>query len=251
VSQARLSRAKALVPPGIRQRISARRTVRTRFLETPLTHAIDRWAFRRSMEAVIVRTDHLRGVQWLGRSIWQFPMDAWLLQEAIVSLKPGLIVETGTHRGGSAFFFATLFDLLEVPGEVISIDIAAEDTVPHPRITYLAASSVDPDTVRRVAERAGVLGGQVLVILDSDHSSAHVSRELEAYAPLVPVGGLLHVQDGWVDRLRPGRGFGDGPTVAVKAFLAANPAFVRDKELEERYLLSLHPFGWLRRVSRG
>ncbi len=219
-------------------------------METPLTHAIDRWAFRRSLEAVIVRTGHLSGVEWLGRSIWQFPMDAWLIQEVITSLKPRLIVETGTHRGGSAFFFATLFDLLDIPGEVISIDVAAEQTVPHPRITYLAGSSVDPDIVGQVSQRAEAVGGQVLVILDSDHNAAHVAREMASYAPLVPVGGLIHVQDGWVDQLRPGRGFGDGPTIAVKAFLAANPAFVLDEEIEHRYLLSIHPYGWLRRVSQ-
>lgn len=243
-----LRRLKAALPAPARNWITARRSLRTRFIETPLTRMIDAWAIRRSLDAVIVRTNQLRDVQWLGHPIWQFPMDAWVLQEVISTLKPGLIVETGTHRGGSAYYFATLLDLLDIPGKVISIDIAAEQEIAHPRITYLSGSSTDPAIVSQVREQAAG-AGPVLVILDSDHRAAHVGQELDAYAPIVPVGSLLHIQDGWVDKLKAGRAFGSGPTVAAKEFLAANPAFRRDRELEQRYLLTLHPMGWLRRIE--
>jgi cephalosporin hydroxylase len=163
-------------------------------------------------------------------------------------LRPGLIVETGTHRGGSAFFFATLLDLLDIPGEVVSIDVAAEQTISHWRISYLTGSSTDPEVLDELGPRAEK-SRQVLVVLDSDHSAGHVERELELYAPLVPVGGYLHVQDGWVDELGFARRTGPGPVSAVRQFLTLHPEFVRDLELERRYVLTANPHGWLRRVA--
>jgi cephalosporin hydroxylase len=56
------------------------------------------------------------------------------------------------------------------------------------------------------------------------------------------------VQDGLIDESKVfGRPW-PGPAVAVRQFLAANPAFERDVELERRYVVTAHPFGWLRRV---
>jgi cephalosporin hydroxylase len=87
------------------------------------------------------------------------------------------------------------------------------------------------------------------VVLDSDHSAEHVGRELELYAPLVPVGGYLHVQDGWVDDLGFARRAGPGPAAAVQRFLANHAEFVRDLDVEGRYVITANPYGWLRRVG--
>ena len=42
----------------------------------------------------------------------------------------------------------------------------------------------------------------MLVVLDSDHSEAHVEAELEAYAPIVPVGCYFIVEDSNIGRIR-------------------------------------------------
>jgi cephalosporin hydroxylase len=209
---------------------------------------LDHRASLRVLQAVIRNTDNAHSVRWLGRQIWQQPLDAWLIQEMVSMLRPDLIVETGTYMGGSAFFFATLCEMLE-QGEVISIDIGAKDTIPHPRITYIEASSTDPGAVSEVAERIRRIGAkQVLVVLDSDHSPGHVLGELEAYAPFVPVGGYVHVQDGAIDEL-PVFGKEPGPAAAAKAFLSRHPEFVRDLSVERRFVMTAHPYGWLRRVG--
>jgi cephalosporin hydroxylase len=64
-----------------------------------MNQALDRWAARRTMRLVLARTDSLRHVRWLDHSVWQFPIDAWILQEVVSSLRPELIVETGTYPG--------------------------------------------------------------------------------------------------------------------------------------------------------
>ena len=48
----------------------------------------------------------------MGVPIWQNVLDLWTIQETISELKPALLIETGTNRGGSALFYAHLMDLL-------------------------------------------------------------------------------------------------------------------------------------------
>lgn len=217
--------------------------------QNPVARYLDQLAARRVLQAIAVKTDDVQTVRWLGLPIWQYPLDAWVIQEMVGELKPDIIVETGTWTGGSAYFFACLCDLIG-KGEVISIDIATRGTIAHPRITYLTGSSTNPDMVRIVAERIGqARASKVLIALDSDHSAEHVGQELVAYAPLIPVGSYMHVQDGCIDELRYFRAGRPGPVVAVKSFLRDHPQFIRDYEIESRYVMTAHPYGWLRRVK--
>jgi cephalosporin hydroxylase len=221
----------------------------TKLISHLVDAAVANRAPRLTLEALVRRTDNVRNVRWLGQPIWQFPLDAWVLQEAISEKRPDLIVETGTYEGGSAFFFATLCELLG-HGEVISIDIGAIASIPHPRITYIEGSSVDPQVFAEVQQHATRIGAKsILVVLDSNHSAQHVFQELTAYSELVPIGGYLHVQDGVVDELEIFRAGRPGPLVAIRRFLDENPAFVRDTEIEQRYVMTAHPHGWLKRVA--
>ena len=89
-----------------------------------------------------------------------------------------------------------------------------------------------------------------MVILDSDHSKDHVFKELELYAPLVTPGSFILVQDGVVDTLPRFRQLRPGPLPAIKQFLEGHPEFEVDVERNERFLITHHPWGWLRR-TRG
>src|SRR4051812_18232699 len=51
---------------------------------------------------LIVRTGNFASVSWLGRMIWQNPLDLWTTQETIAEVQPALLIETGTFQGGSA-----------------------------------------------------------------------------------------------------------------------------------------------------
>jgi cephalosporin hydroxylase len=160
--------------------------------------------------------------------------------------RPELIVETGTWRGGSAIYMASVCDLLG-EGEIVSIDIAPmrDDYPQHPRITYLAGrSSTDPDVLAEVRARAD--GRRTLIILDSDHSQSHVEAELAAYAPLVPVGCYLIVEDSNIGQIR--EDLLPGPLQAIETFLARTDEFEIDRE-REKFLITFNPSGYLRRVS--
>jgi cephalosporin hydroxylase len=184
--------------------------------------------------------------RWLDATVAKNPLDLWVMQEIIAETKPDVIVETGTYRGGSALYFASLCDLLGA-GEVISVDIepARDDYPTHPRITYLAGrSSTDADVVEEVRRRTR--DRRAMVVLDSDHSAEHVAAELAAYAPVVSVGCYLIVEDTNVDDVRPD--LPTGPLVAIDEFLSGTSDFVVDSE-REKWVITFNPGGYLKRVA--
>ena len=174
-------------------------------------------------------------------------LDLWTIQETIATLRPEVIIETGTFEGGSALFYAELLDRLGDAGRVVTIDSAPRSTPTHPRVTYLVGDSTSPAVIEQVHAVAAQASGPVMVILDSDHSEGHVARELEAYSPFVTPGSFLLVQDGAIDRLGYFRAFRPGPCRAIERFLVAHAEFEIDRERCGRFLITDHPDGWLRR----
>jgi cephalosporin hydroxylase len=194
---------------------------------------------------VFYASDWKPRTRWLGAQALKNPLDLWVYQEIVYETKPELIVETGTYRGGSALYLASICDLLGA-GEVVSIDVEPmrDDYPVHPRITYLAGrSSTDPEVVAEIRSRAE--GRRTLVVLDSDHSQAHVEAELAAYAPLVQVGGYVIVEDSNIGRIR--KDLLPGPLQAIESFLTRTDEFVIDRE-REKFLITFNPSGYLRRV---
>jgi len=173
---------------------------------------------------------------WAGQPMLQLPEDVLRLQEVVYQIQPEVIVETGVCSGGSLLFHATLCEAIG-KGRVIGIDIqipkevreAVEANRLAHRITMIEGDSASPEIVGAVRDLVGNTA-PVMVILDSDHSRAHVLRELEAYAPLVTPGSCMLAEDGVmrdladVPRGRP-EWTKDNPTEAAREFAAAHPEF--------------------------
>ncbi|MBN9511136.1 MAG: cephalosporin hydroxylase family protein [Alphaproteobacteria bacterium] len=203
---------------------------------------------------------------WLGRPVIQLPEDLLRLQEVFWRVQPDVVIETGIAHGGSLIFYAGLFAALG-RGRVLGVDVAIR---PHnrcaieahplaPRITLIEGSSTDSATLAAV--RAQIAPAErVLVVLDSNHTRAHVRAELDAYAPLVTPGSYVVVCDGIMARLAGApRSAADwtwnNPLGAVEDFLAANPDFVAEEpdfpfnEGRVRARVTYSPRGFLRRVG--
>jgi cephalosporin hydroxylase len=203
---------------------------------------------------------------WMGRPVIQLPEDMLRMQEVIFRLKPDLIIETGVAHGGSLVFYASLCKAMD-KGRVVGVDIEIR---PHNRqaieshalselITLIEGSSTDPGIVAQVG--ALVQPGQtVLVILDSDHTYAHVLAELEAYAGMVTPGSYIVATDGImmdladVPRGQPGW-TQDNPTRAAFEFAQSHPQFIIEQphwpfnESDLQANITHWPGAWLRRAG--
>lgn len=94
-----------------------------------------------------------------------------------------------------------------------------------------------------------------MVILDSNHTHAHVLDELRVYGPLVTHGQFLIVADTVVESI-PAQGHrprpwgpGDNPATALDAYLQESDRFERDTFVNAKLLISSSPGGYLRCVK--
>jgi cephalosporin hydroxylase len=202
---------------------------------------------------------------WLGRPIIQYPQDMVAMQELLWEVKPDLIIETGIAHGGSLIFYASILELIATctgnEGEVIGIDIdirphnrkAIEEHPMYKRISMIQGSSIAPEIVARVVEKARGKK-RILVCLDSNHTHEHVLAELEAYAQLTSVGSYCVVFDTLIEDMGEGAypdrswGLGDNPKTAVWEYLKANSNFEIDKSIHQKLLITVAPEGYLKRT---
>jgi cephalosporin hydroxylase len=173
---------------------------------------------------------------WFGRPVLQLPEDLVRLQEVVYDVRPDVIVETGVFDGGSLLFHASLFEAMG-KGRVIGVDLEIRPGVrealrDHPlgrRIELVEGDSVVPEIVAQVRGMLGT-GETAMVILDSNHTGAHVAAELEAYSPLVTPGSCIVAADGIMRDLADVPGGEteweyDHPAAAAREFIARHPEF--------------------------
>jgi cephalosporin hydroxylase len=186
--------------------------------------------------------------QWLGVPIWQLPEDLMRLQQIVVELRPKWIVETGTKFGGSAIFFASLLEMLDIgDGGVITVDLvrspeAAETLKNHPhghRVkSALIGDAASEEIMEKIRQTIASGTGRTLVFLDDNHNAEHVYREMLLYAPLVTADSYLIVADTVFEDLAgtpvgtPTDKYPDvarsNPRAAIARFLAERNDFFRD-----------------------
>jgi cephalosporin hydroxylase len=198
-------------------------------------------------------------VTWLGFPVIQMAEDLIMMQELIHKVRPDVLIETGTAHGGSAIFYASLFQLLG-HGCVLSVDVEIRtynrlailsDPLSR-RIQLIEGSSISPETLDAV--RSAIRpGASVMVVLDSNHTRDHVREELRLYAPLVTPDSYLVVFDGIMEALADApcgnaTWASDNPSAAVREFLAAHEEFVPDPYYN-RLRVTHCPDGFLKRQA--
>ena len=188
-----------------------------------------------------------RQAQWLGHPVNRYPSDLHVYQELISELRPGLVVLAAEDHGlsGRALFAASVCDQLG-GGHVVAVGgDDPSDRPEHPRITHLAGPPEDTAVASQVAALAPETAG-ALVILGVGHVTRVVDA-FELYAPLVPVGGYVVVENTVVNGRPVVSGFGPGPYEAVVTILGRHPNFVADRA-RERYTVTFNCGGYLKRA---
>lgn len=189
----------------------------------------------------------MKQTTWFGVKALKNPLDFWVYQELMYELKPDVVVEIGTHGGGSTLALAHLCDLLG-HGEIIGVDInhslVPQNVWEHPRVTLITGDACTSYPL--VAERVGGTRN-VLVIEDSSHTFKNTLNVLRTYSPLIRPGNYFVVEDsichhGLVVGPSP------GPYEAIEAFLAEDSSFEIDWD-RESFVITWNPKGFLRKVQ--
>lgn len=206
-----------------------------------------------AIQLIVESNKHNFGYQWewCGVPIIRHPDDIVLQQEIMWHLKPIRVIETGVARGGSLVLSSSLMSITGVQPRVLGLDI---QILPHAiesltqwtqdgQIELVEDDSASELSVNRVKEFLDGVTEPCLLILDSNHSHDHVSRELNALAPLLPIGSLVIVADTIVEEMPEGYypdrpwGRGNNPFTAAREFLTHHPDFELDSRWSRRSLL--------------
>ncbi len=195
----------------------------------------------------LIQDSIMLGTTYFGVKTLKSPTDAWIYQELVYELKPDVIVEIGNKHGGSALFFAHMFDILG-KGRLIGLDLSHK-TVPskvksHPRITF-----IDGDACQSAesVERLISPDERVLVIEDSSHTYENTLNVLRRYSNLIKLGDYFIVEDS-ICHHGLDTGPKPGPYEAIEAFIKENSDFEIDRS-RERFFITWNPKGFLKRKA--
>ena len=187
--------------------------------------------------------------KWLGRPIQKTPFDVWIIQEIICDTKPKVIIEIGNASGGSALYFASIFDCLGF-GRIIGIDINSDGIkdLNHNRITWITGDATDNLIFKKVQQLIKP-DDKIMVIEDSSHTYDSTLTILEKYSQLVSEGYYFIVEDTICKEEYITDGPKPGPYEAVHKFLETHSEFKIDKT-REKFYLTYNPDGYLLKIKK-
>jgi diketogulonate reductase-like aldo/keto reductase/cephalosporin hydroxylase len=207
--------------------------------------------------------DWLEVLQWRildkseydGVTTWKFPFDLWMYRELLAEQLPTVLVEVGNYAGGSALFYADLYDTLgHAEGRIIAVDIdhsmLHEKARSHPRITW-----IEDDAARafsRVRELIDPVHDKVMVIEDASHEQARTLDIMRTYGSLVTNGSYMIIEDTVLHNGVRNDFFEDpGAFAAVKEFMASpeHACGWRIDRDRERFVVTWNPRGFLQKVA--
>lgn len=166
-------------------------------------------------------------ISYRGIKALKSPFDYVIYQMLIWELKPDLIIEVGTNKGGTALYFADLLDKLG-KGEVHTIDIikGQSDLLlnSNSRIKLFTEGykEYDLEMTRNFKN--------ILVIEDSSHRYEDTLAVMEKFSTVVTKNSYLIIEDGIITELGMEKEYNGGPLKAINEFLSINTNFVIDRK---------------------
>jgi len=193
------------------------------------------------------RTGHF-GITYRGVNMVKCPFDYVLLQMLIHNIKPDLIIEIGTHTGGSALYIADILETIGGKGVIHTIDLKEKkyDTSveTHNRIKLFFGGYQSYD----IKNADGF--NNILVIDDGSHNYTDVISAFDKFNSLISSGGYYVIEDGIVSDLGLANFFDGGPLLAIDKILHDYNGFIIDNEycnfFGENY--TFNPNGYLKKI---
>ena len=165
-------------------------------------------------------------VKYKGIPLIKCPFDYVIMQMIIFEVKPDLIIEIGTNRGGSALYFADLLNTIG-KGEIHTIDvqdIVFAEVKDHPRIKFFN------DGYEGYNLEHSKVFENILVVEDASHMYEDVKETINKFKSLVKKDSYFIVEDGILDKLGWKNKYNGGPNKAIKEFIKEDDSFIIDRK---------------------
>jgi cephalosporin hydroxylase len=188
------------------------------------------------------------GATWLGHPVNRYPADLHVYQELLAEARPAVVVVAADDPGlgGRSLFLASVCEELGC-GRVVAVgdeDLAGRPN--HPRLDHVVGAPDAPEVVEKVMALAPSQPSALVLLGLSDVS--RVIAAFKRYAPMVPVGSHVIVENTVVKGRAVDSATGRGAYEAVEAILSRHGDFVSDPA-GERYTLTFNRGGYLKRIA--
>jgi cephalosporin hydroxylase len=158
--------------------------------------------------------------QYRGIETFKNPFDLAIYPLLLEKLRPRTIIEIGSHKGGSALWFADQMSVRGLTCHVHSIDISPVSELIDPRISFYGCDGRDLANTLSMAMLAA-MPRPWLIVEDADHRYETVLSNLRFFAPHLHSGDYLAVEDGVLSQMGVADDYyGGGPLPAIHQFLA-------------------------------
>lgn len=154
------------------------------------------------------------------------PFDYLIYQMILFEIKPDLVIEVGTNKGGGALYIADILELIG-KGMVHTIDIV-DDVDPlvksHERINFFfdGWEAYDLNLVKDYKK--------ILLIEDASHKYEDTIGIINKFNDVVSVDSYMIIEDGIVNELGMEHLYNGGPLKAIREFLSKNDSFTIDRK---------------------
>jgi FkbM family methyltransferase len=189
-------------------------------------------------------------VKYKGVPYLKCPMDYVIYQMIIMDIKPDLIIEIGTFKGGGALYYADLLYLLG-KGQVHTINLDNEvydqKVFNHNQIKFFYGGFDSYDIEKNVKGFE-----KILVIDDASHTYGDVLKSLNKFSKIVSKNSYFIVEDGVVSFNGIADRYDGGPRKAINEFLQTNENFVVDRNLCDFFGINatFNPDGYLKKIRK-
>jgi cephalosporin hydroxylase len=183
-----------------------------------------------------------------GVTMHKCPFDITMYQMIINDIKPDLIIEIGTFKGGGALYFADLLDIIG-KGEVHTIniieDVDDQQIIDNPRIKRFVEGYQNYDV--------SLVNGfeTVLVIDDGSHTAFDVLSAFNKFKHLVTPDSYYIIEDGVLSDLGYNSTYDGGPLQVMDEIINNNREFMVDRKWCDFYgeNATFNPNGYLKRIK--
>lgn len=187
-------------------------------------------------------------VTYRGVKAVRCPFDYLIYQMIISELKPDLIIEIGSRKGGGAYYMADLLDSIG-NGIIHTVDIVDDidlEVKKHPRIKFYFDGWSGYDLALTKGFQT------ILIIEDGSHTYEDTIGILRKFDKAVSVNSYFIVEDGIMNELGIEKKYNGGPLRAIRKFLSQNNEFVVDRKWCDMFgkNATFNVNGYLKRITK-